>query len=40
VLVRVSTVNSDATAARATLDAFIQAMLAAVPATKRNVLVA
>jgi EpsI family protein len=40
VLVRVSTVNSDATAARATLDAFIQAMLGAVPAAKRNVLVA
>jgi EpsI family protein len=39
VLVRVSTVSSDTDEARATLDAFIQAMLASVPASKRNVFV-
>ncbi len=40
ILVRVSTVSNDAEGARATLQAFVRAMIAAVPASRRPVLIA
>ena len=40
ILVRVSTVNDDSEAARATLQSFVRALIAAVPPNRRSVLIA
>jgi len=40
VLVRISVVNNDVAAARATLDAFARSLIASLPASRRSVLVA
>jgi len=40
ILVRVSSVNTDGAAARATIDAFVRELLAAIPANRRAVFVA
>lgn len=40
ILVRVSSVNSDGTAARATIDVFVRDLLAAIPANRRAVFIA
>jgi EpsI family protein len=37
ILIRVSTVNEDATAALATIDQFVRAMLQSIPEAKRSV---
>jgi hypothetical protein len=39
ILVRVSTVNADGDAARANIDRFIQAMIQAIPPSRRSVFV-
>ena len=40
ILVRISSVSNDAAAARATIDAFVRELLAAIPADRRSVFVA